>query len=368
MPIPSDKVDAPALEVIRASRDFGAVKGLDDVTVTAARGEFLTILGQSGSGKTTLLRIIAGLDHPTSVGALRIGGRDVLGLPPHKRNVTTVFQHYGLFPHMSVGQNVEYGLKLRGVGAAERRSRAEAALATVRLPDKYERRIHQLSGGERQRVALARSILTEPDVLLLDEPLGALDERLRLDMQIELVELQRRLGMTFVFITHSQEEALTMSDRIILMRGGRIAQEGTPRDLFERPCSRFAGSFMGVENIIDGTVSGVAGNVAEITASGGVFHGLWTGAEVPRPGQKAALLLRAEKLRLQPVGESATPTSDSIEGRIIARIYKGKYVDVAVETRFGTIHARAWTEDDLTSDAVLIGWSAGDARCVPAEG
>lgn len=364
MPSPADKAnDASALEVIRASRHFGAVRGLDDVTVTAARGEFLTILGQSGSGKTTLLRIIAGLDHPTSVAALRIGGKDVLGLPPHKRNVTTVFQHYGLFPHMSVGQNVEYGLKLRGVGASERRTRAEAALGTVRLTDKYDRRIHQLSGGERQRVALARSILTEPDVLLLDEPLGALDERLRLDMQIELVELQRRLGMTFVFITHSQEEALTMSDRVILMRGGRIAQEGTPRDLFERPCSRFAGSFMGVENIIDGTVADFADGIAGIATPAGIFHGLWTGVEPPRVGQAAALLLRAEKLRI-----GTTAFADSFEGRITARIYKGKYIDVAMETRVGVIHARAWTDEDLTSDTVRIGWSAGDARCVPAEG
>ena len=365
MPGPSDKPahDAPALEVIRASRDFGAVKGLDDVTVTAARGEFLTILGQSGSGKTTLLRIIAGLDHPTAVAALRIGGRDVLGLPPHRRNVTTVFQHYGLFPHMSVGQNVEYGLRLHGVAPAERRRRAEAALATVRLTDKFDRRIHQLSGGERQRVALARSILTEPDVLLLDEPLGALDERLRLDMQIELVELQRRLGMTFVFITHSQEEARPMSDRIVLMRGGRIAQEGTPRDLFERPCSRFAGSFMGVENIIDGTVQDFSGGIAGIGTADGIFHGLWTGAAPPRTGQKAALLLRAEKLRI-----GAGSLAEGLDGRIAARIYKGKYIDVAVETRLGVLHARAWTDEDIASDTVRIGWSAADARCVPAEG
>ncbi|MCG8359635.1 MAG: ABC transporter ATP-binding protein, partial [Kiloniellales bacterium] len=162
-----------ALEVTRLSRQYGPVKALDDISLTARRGEFLSVLGQSGSGKTTLLRMIAGLDHPTSVAALKIGGKDVLGMPPHKRNVTTVFQHYALFPHMTVGENVAYPLKLKGINAAQRSKRAREMLETVRLPDMFDRRIHQLSGGERQRVALARSIINEPDILLLDEPLGA---------------------------------------------------------------------------------------------------------------------------------------------------------------------------------------------------
>jgi ABC-type Fe3+/spermidine/putrescine transport system ATPase subunit len=192
------------LEVLDVTHRYGEVIALDNVTVTAAPGEFLTILGESGSGKTTLLRIISGLEKPSTIRALKIAGEDVAALSAAARNCTTVFQHYALFPHMSVGENVEYGLKVRGVAPAERTRRAREALALVRLQDKYDRRVHQLSGGERQRVALARALVTRPAILLLDEPLGALDEKLRLDMQVELVGLHKQLGMTFVYITHSQ--------------------------------------------------------------------------------------------------------------------------------------------------------------------
>jgi len=207
-----------SLVVERATHRFGDVTAVDDVSITAKHGEFLTLLGESGSGKTTLLRIIAGLERPTIIGRLQIGGEDVIEVPASMRNCTTVFQHYALFPHMSVGQNIEYGLRVRSVSKAERRQRAEAALKLVRLEGLAGRRVHQLSGGQRQRVALARSLVTEPAILLLDEPLGALDEKLRVDMQVELKDLHERLGITFIYVTHSQEEALTMSDRIILMR------------------------------------------------------------------------------------------------------------------------------------------------------
>jgi len=284
-----------ALEIRHATRVYGSVKALDDVSVDARQGEFLTILGQSGSGKTTLLRLIGGLDHPTRIEALRIGGKDVLGLPPHKRNVTTVFQHYALFPHMTVGENVAYPLKLRRVSVDQRKNQAAAMLETVRLSDKFDRKIHQLSGGERQRVALARSIICRPDILLLDEPLGALDERLRLDMQIELLQLQRHFGMTFIYITHSQEEALTMSDRIILMRRGRIEQEGTPSQLFESPVSDFVGSFMGVENIIPGSVEEIDGSVVTVKTDCGPLRGQWTGRASPVAGDRAAVMVASRK-------------------------------------------------------------------------
>ena len=224
----------PILELRNVTHRFGTVVAVDDVSIAAEQGEFLTILGESGSGKTTLLRVISGLETPSEVGSLRIAGEDVSDTPASERNCTTVFQHYALFPHMSVGENVEYGLRVRGVAPREREHRAREALALVRLGDKYDRRVHQLSGGERQRVALARALVTRPAIVLLDEPLGALDEKLRVEMQVELLELHRQLGMTFVYITHSQEEALTMSDRVILMRRGRIVQEGTPSDLFDR--------------------------------------------------------------------------------------------------------------------------------------
>ena len=242
------------LQVEHATHRFGDVVALNDVSITARRGEFLTLLGESGSGKTTLLRIVAGLERPTRIARIAIDGEDVSAIPASRRNCTTVFQHYALFPHMSVGQNVEYGLRVRGIDKDQRRKRAEDALALVRLLDKYGRRVHQLSGGERQRVALARALVTEPAILLLDEPLGALDEKLRVDMQVELLDLHEKLGLTFIYVTHSQEEALTMSDRIILMRRGRIVQEGPPTDLFDRPATRFVADFMGVENLLEGTI------------------------------------------------------------------------------------------------------------------
>ena len=348
-----------ALEVTRLSRQYGPVKALDDISLTARRGEFLSVLGQSGSGKTTLLRMIAGLDHPTSVAALKIGGKDVLGMPPHKRNVTTVFQHYALFPHMTVGENVAYPLKLKGINAAQRSKRAREMLETVRLPDMFDRRIHQLSGGERQRVALARSIINEPDILLLDEPLGALDERLRLDMQIELLQLQRGLGMTFVYITHSQEEALTMSDRVILMRQGQIEQEGTPMELFERPCSSFAAAFMGVENILSGQITAVDGGRVTISTEGGAFSGNWTGQTAAVVGIEASLLLRAEKTKLN--------GGSGIAGKISTSVYKGKFVEHVVETALGTILAITWNTRDLPSDEVTVSWGEADVAIAPVE-
>src|SRR5262249_50211003 len=242
------------LELVGVRHRFDEVIALEDISLSVRAGEFVTLLGPSGSGKTTLLNIIAGLQTPTSIDALRIGGEDVRDLPAHRRNVTTVFQHYALFPHMSVGENIEYGLRVRGVPAGEKRTRAKKLLELVRLSSMYERRVHQLSGGERQRVALARALAPQPAILLLDEPMGALDEKLRLDMQVQLRDLQRRLGTTFVYVTHSQEAALTMSDRIVLMAHGRIVQEGSAHDLFNLPNSRFAAVFMGVENIIEGII------------------------------------------------------------------------------------------------------------------
>lgn len=352
--------EALALEISHATRSYGPVNALDDVSLSARKGEFLTILGQSGSGKTTLLRLIGGLDHPTRIESLRIGGNDVLGLPPHKRNVTTVFQHYALFPHMSAGENVAYPLKLRGLSLEERRKQASVMLETVRLSDKYDRKVHQLSGGERQRVALARSIICKPDILLLDEPLGALDERLRLDMQIELLQLQRHFGMTFVYITHSQEEALTMSDRIILMRRGRIEQEGTPSELFERPVSDFVGSFMGVENIIRGPITEAGGGSVTVTAACGPLRGTWTGARSPVIGEHAAVMVRAEKVRSGNAGP--------LRGTISASVYKGRYVEQIVETEVGRIYSLSWDSQSTASGTTSLSWSERDAKIAPVAG
>lgn len=224
-----------------ARHRYGEALALNNVSLAVAKGEFVTLLGPSGSGKTTLLRVIAGLEEPEAVERLVLARRDMRDLPV-ERNVVTVFQH-ALFPHMTVGHNVEYGLRVRGRAPDERRRRASSALDLVRLTDKYDRRIHQLSGGERQRVALARALVTEPDVLLLDEPLAALDEQLRIAMQLELKALHRQISGTFILVTHSQEEAVTMSDRIVLMRQGGIDRTPAELDRGEALAARRLGSF-----------------------------------------------------------------------------------------------------------------------------
>ena len=239
----------PRLELRELTKNFGAFTALDGISLTVERGEFLTLLGASGSGKTTTLRLIAGFEAPTT-GAILIDGVDAAHLPPYQRPVNTVFQQYALFPHMSVWDNVGYGLRMKRVAPAAIKERVGRALAMVRLHDLGTRAPRQLSGGQQQRVALARALVNEPQVLLLDEPLGALDLKLRRQMQGELTALNRQLGITFIYVTHDQEEALTMSDRIALMRGGRIEQIGPPRELYDRPRSRYVADFIGETNLI----------------------------------------------------------------------------------------------------------------------
>jgi putative spermidine/putrescine transport system ATP-binding protein len=236
------------------TKRFGDVVAVDHVDLDVESGEFFSMLGPSGSGKTTMLRMIAGFEQPTG-GTIHLGGVDVTRLPPFDRDVNTVFQDYALFPHMTVEQNIEYGLKVRRVAKAERRTRVGEALATVRLGDYGARRPSELSGGQRQRVALARALVNHPRVLLLDEPLGALDLKLRGEMQIELKQIQRQVGITFIFVTHDQEEALTMSDRISVFNAGRIEQIGTPSELYERPVSEFVAGFVGTSNLLSGEVA-----------------------------------------------------------------------------------------------------------------
>ena len=233
---------------------FGGVRAVDGVNLQIAAGEFFTLLGPSGSGKTTCLRTIGGFVFPTR-GRVLIEGRDTTGLPPYARDVNTVFQDYALFPHMTIRDNVAYGLMVRGVPKAERYARAEKMLELVRLTGVEERRQSQLSGGQRQRVALARALINEPRVLLLDEPLGALDLKLREQMQIELKTLQRKLGITFVFVTHDQHEALSMSDRVGVFNAGRLEQVGGPSDIYERPATRFVAQFVGAANLIEDDVA-----------------------------------------------------------------------------------------------------------------
>src|SRR3954449_848211 len=244
---------APDIRLAGVHKHYGDVKAVDGVDLEIRRGEFFTLLGPSGSGKTTCLRMIAGFERPDE-GRIELAGEDVSRLPPAERDVNTVFQDYALFPHMSVGDNVAYGLKVKKVAKAERKRRVAEALAMVRLDGYGDRRPSQLSGGQRHRVAPARALGNRPRVLLLDEPLGALDLKLREQMQVELKALQREVGITFVFVTHDQEEALTMSDRVAVFEDGRIAQVGTPAEVYERPATPFVAGFVGTSNLLSGDV------------------------------------------------------------------------------------------------------------------
>ena len=280
----------PAVRLAGLRKSFGHLAAVDGVDLEIAEGEFFTMLGPSGSGKTTLLRLIAGFERPDA-GVVELRGADVTRQPPYARDVNTVFQDYALFPHMNVLDNVEYGLRVRRVPRAERRRRAEAALEMVRLTGLSERKPVQLSGGQRQRVALARAIVNEPEVLLLDEPLGALDAKLRQEMQSELKRIQREVGITFVYVTHDQEEALTMSDRLAVFNQGRIEQLGTPVDVYERPASDFVAGFIGISNLLE------------------------------RGGRH--ITVRPEKVRLLAEGEQPPPGSHAEPGRIDDVVYLG---------------------------------------------
>ena len=272
---------SPAISLRALRKTFGAVTAVDGIDLDVEEGEFFSMLGPSGSGKTTVLRMVAGFEHPTD-GRVLLAGADVTDRPPFARDVNTVFQDYALFPHMSVMDNVEYGLRVKKVQARERRGRAEEALATVRLEGYGGRSPQQLSGGQRQRVALARALVNRPRVLLLDEPLGALDLKLRREMQIELKQMQRELGITFVFVTHDQEEALTMSDRIAVFRDGRIEQVATPVELYERPATTFVAGFVGTSNLLEGDVA------KRLLGEEGIFS------------------IRPEKIQLRPAAEAPT--------------------------------------------------------------
>jgi spermidine/putrescine transport system ATP-binding protein len=357
---------AAILEAIDLVHAYGRVNALDHVSLSVEPGEFLTILGPSGSGKTTLLRVIGGFETPVSAQALRIGGVDVRGLPPNHRPVATVFQHYALFPHLSVGDNVEYGLKVRNIGGDARRLKAMQVLQLVRLADKYDRRIQQLSGGEKQRVALARALATEPSLLLLDEPMAALDEKLRREMQAEIRALQRALGATFLQVTHSQEEALTMSDRIAVMNVGRIEQLGTPTDIFERPASRFVAQFMGMLNVWDGKIGAIDGELVRLDHAQRSLWGCWTGRVAPAVGKSGFLAVHPQKLRLlEGAPESGQQPQNDVSGRIRSATYKGAETEFVIETDIGPFVA-ALAQCSATSGSLrTLAWRPQDCAVGP---
>jgi spermidine/putrescine transport system ATP-binding protein len=288
--------DGNAIELRDVVKRFGEIHAVDHVSLQIRDGEFFSLLGPSGCGKTTTLRMIAGFEYPTG-GQIRIRGREMATTPPYQRPVNTVFQSYALFPHLTVARNVAFGLEMKRIPRAEVGPRVQEALEMVRLGGFAERYPRQMSGGQQQRVALARALVNRPEVLLLDEPLGALDQKLRKELQNELKSLQRRVGVTFIFVTHDQEEALTMSDRIAVMSLGRVLQVGTPTEIYERPTCKFVADFIGETNFIDGTVVENGGDYATIATP----EGLRLRGITPRPvkmGEPATLSIRPEKARL----------------------------------------------------------------------
>ena len=316
----------PAFEVdvSNVTKRFGAVTAVDSVSLGVRRGEFLTLLGPSGCGKTTLLRIIAGFESPDH-GRVVLGGNDVTELPPYRRNVTTVFQHYALFPHLDVFDNVAFGLKRRRVAGEQIRKRVREALELVKLEGLDQRQPSELSGGQKQRVALARALVLEPRVLLLDEPLAALDQKLRKQMQLELKLLQQRVGISFVYVTHDQEEALTMSDRVVVMNGGRIEQTGPAREIYETPATEFVAGFIGVSNILEGSVDSVSNHLATVKVGGLIFSAV---GDDLCPGDRVRVVLRPEKLCL-----TTEASDEAFEGKIEGAVYLGESTQwrVAIE-------------------------------------
>ena len=351
------------MHISRVTKRFGDVTAVDNMDLEVARGSFYSFLGPSGCGKTTTLRMIAGFEQPTS-GEIYLAGEPVAGVPPYRRHVNTVFQHYALFPHMNVAQNVGYGLRQKGVSKHDEAHRVGEALELVRLGGYGARKTWELSGGQQQRVALARALVNHPTVLLLDEPLGALDLKLRKEMQLELKALQQEVGITFVYVTHDQEEALTMSDVIVVMNHGLIQQQGKPTELYERPVNRFVANFIGVSNPITGRLlehEPASGRGVVETATGLRLTGVVTDPDArPATGTEVVVAVRPERLRVDPA-EHADPVGagwTGIEGRVNQGTYLGDQTEFRITTDIaGEIVAR---RQNATGAAAVVGIGPGD--------
>jgi spermidine/putrescine transport system ATP-binding protein len=340
------------------TKRFGNVVAVDDVTIEVARGEFFSLLGPSGCGKTTSLRMIAGFEEPEA-GRVVLTGRDIVGVPPYKRNVNTVFQSYALFPHLTVFDNVAFGLRRKKVAKRDARDRVQRYLRLVQLEGYDDRRPQQLSGGQQQRVALARALVNEPAVLLLDEPLGALDLKLRKQMQLELMRIQREVGVTFIYVTHDQEEALVMSDRLAVMSYGHVEQIGFPEDIYERPATRFVAGFIGTSNIIEANVAGREGDWLRLEAAEG--DRLLVAAPADRPlhaGDKIAFTVRPEKLRVTAIDEPVTNGHCTAAGTVVDVVYQGVSTQLIVHTDQGDTLVAFRQNSERVSDAGTPGTRA----------
>ena len=352
------------LRIRGVSRSYGEVRALRDVSLDVAPGQFVTLLGPSGCGKTTLLRLVAGFERPDA-GTISISGQDVTGVPAHRRPVNTVFQHYALFPHRSVFGNVAFGLEMDGTPKGEIRDRVHRALELVRMEDLGHRGISEISGGQKQRVALARALVLEPDVLLLDEPMAALDLKLRKEMQVELKNLQERLRITFVFVTHDQDEALVMADRIAVMNAGRIEQLDGPEELYERPRTRFVADFLGVANLFRGTVQERKDGLVTLRTEGGLELRAADDGGYPE-GTPLWLGLRSEKISLVDRKENV------LEGVIDDEIFLGDWTDWRVRVGPEVLsvgEGNVLARERRRGDAVSLSFSADAVlRLEDAEG
>ncbi|WP_447980329.1 ABC transporter ATP-binding protein [Candidatus Nitrospira bockiana] len=350
-----------SVEIRDLLKSHGSTVAVEHCSFSVKRGEFFSLLGPSGSGKTTVLRLLAGFERPDG-GEILIEGRSMRGVPPNQRPVNLVFQHYALFPHLTVFRNVSFGLEMRRLPAAEIRRRVESALDMVRLADKHARFPAQLSGGEQQRVALARALVNRPAVVLLDEPLGALDQQLRRDMQIELKAIQEQVGLTFICVTHHQEEALTMSDRIAVMRHGRILQVGPPREIYESPVSRAVARFVGTANECEGRVDQAVGPHCRIVVEGlPVLRATHPGLPI---GSRVVLILRPERVSL--AREAAPEFDNCMPGRVEKAVYNGGdmhywiRVSPAVVWEAHVANLRADQKVFVPGEPVYVHWNAGD--------
>ena len=343
----NDLGPGPDLEAEHLSKEFGATQAVDDVSFVLSPGEFYSLLGPSGCGKTTTLRLVAGFEQPNT-GSIRLRGEDITRFPAHRRNVNTVFQHYALFPHLSVADNVAYGLRQHDIPKEEAARRLEDSLGVVRLTELRDRYPRELSGGQQQRVALARALVNEPAVLLLDEPLAALDLKLRKAMQGELKKLQERVGITFLYVTHDQEEALTLSDRIAVMNHGKILQEGTPEEIYERPQSRFVADFIGQTNFFEGHVE-ETGDITTVRETSGLLLRC-----APAPwasvGMEVAVSVRPENV-LPGVG------TNLVSGMLARSTYLGDLVQYHVMLDSGR---EVMLQRQSERDTAASSWRVGD--------